>query len=205
MKRIDAEATRPRGWYERTVNRCTIITSLGRAFLAASVSDVMNELVDYVTNRPETYDLSTIQIPAVLNVAKVKNASTFVPFHRWLTACRTQLAARVKDKPREPADWSRPAELSCRCVICLELRKFLADPHTQTLRFPLKKEHRQHLHCIIDRHRCDTTHVTERKGRPFTLVCQKTLGTYERQCKAYQLDCQHLAAIKKIQAGAGVA
>ena len=32
------------------------------------------------------------------------------------------------------------------------------------------------------------THVTERKGRPYTLVCTKTRATYERALRRYRDD-----------------
>jgi len=32
------------------------------------------------------------------------------------------------------------------------------------------------------------THVTERKGSPYTLVCTKTRATYERACKQHRID-----------------
>ena len=63
-------------------------------------------------------------------------------------------------------------------------------------RFRVRKERRQHLHQQIDRARLDMTHVTERKGRPQTLVCTKTRATYQRACKRYQSD---LALFRRLE------
>jgi hypothetical protein len=47
----------------------------------------------------------------------------------------------------------------------------------------VRKERRQHLHQIIDRHGCDLTHITDRRGSPQTLVCTKTTASYEAAYK----------------------
>ena len=68
----------------------------------------------------------------------------------------------------------------------------------KTLRLPLAKERRQHLHQVIEGKMLDTTHTTERRGRPFTLVCTKTKESYDRALKAHHLDLDHLAKIRKL-------
>ncbi|MCC2671372.1 MAG: hypothetical protein K0Q72_3843, partial [Armatimonadetes bacterium] len=100
-----------------------------------------------------------------------------------------------------PADWRRAAELACKCPDCQALSRFLADPGTPLARFPLNQDRRRHLHTQIERHQCDCTHETERKGRPFTLVCQKTSASYERREKQYQHDCQLLQEIERLPTG----
>ena len=72
---------------------------------------------------------------------------------------------------------------------------FLANPDQREGRFPLAKERRRHLHGNIDRDRCDCTHVTERRGRPYTLVCTKTTASYDAVCKILERDLENLARI----------
>ena len=36
------------------------------------------------------------------------------------------------------------------------------------------------------------THETERSGRPYTLVCTKTRGAYERRRARYAVDIAHI-------------
>ena len=52
----------------------------------------------------------------------------------------------------------------------------------------------QVLHGIVEANRCDVTHVTERKGRPFRLVCTNTTASYEKACKAFERDKRSLLA-----------
>ena len=65
-------------------------------------------------------------------------------------------------------------------------------------RFPMAKERRRHLHSQIERHGCDCTHDTERKGSPHTLVCKKTQTSYERRLKQYHTDQKLLAELEAI-------
>jgi hypothetical protein len=44
------------------------------------------------------------------------------------------------------------------------------------------------LHRQIDHHRIDCAHVTERRGRPYTLVCTKNQASFERDLKQYKTD-----------------
>ncbi len=78
------------------------------------------------------------------------------------------------------------------------LSGFLADPDNEQLRLPLAKRRRQHLHQIIDGNGCDLTHVTERRGSPHTLVCTKTIASYEAACRIHERDSKNLARISKL-------
>ena len=60
------------------------------------------------------------------------------------------------------------AAISCTCPSCRRLKSFCADPEATTLRLPLRKELRRHVHGIIDGNGLDMTHETERSGRPYT-------------------------------------
>ena len=117
---------------------------------------------------------------------------------RWLKACRSQLAGRCTIPPQPPRDFRREHKLSCKCNDCRVLSGFLADPDNEQLRLPLAKRRRQHLHQIIDGNGCDLTHVTERRGSPHTLVCTKTIASYEAACRIHERDTKNLARISKL-------
>ena len=103
------------------------------------------------------------------------------------------LLARSEEPPKAPRDWVLEADaISCSCPSCRRLRAFCADPVETTLRLPLRKELRRHVHGIIDRHGLDMLHETERVGRPYTLICTKTRGAYERRCSQYAADISHM-------------
>ena len=105
------------------------------------------------------------------------------------------LLARSATPPEAPRDWTIPAPVGCGCKHCKALRAFCEDPAAETARFPLRKDLRAHLHEIIDRCRLDLTHVTERRGKPFTLVCAKTRASHERRLAEYAEDVSNMRAL----------
>lgn len=62
-------------------------------------------------------------------------------------------------------------------------------------RFPLRKDLRKHLHRVIDAHRLDMSHVTERRGRPYTLVCTKNRESYRRRLTEYGKDVSWMRSL----------
>ena len=98
------------------------------------------------------------------------------------------LLARSPRPPEEPRDWTIDGDTGCRCEHCRRLRDFCKDPATRVARFPLRKDLRAHLHQAIDRRGLDIEHVTERRGRPFTLVCTKTRASHRRRLAEYAED-----------------
>ncbi len=112
-----------------------------------------------------------------------------VPFAiLWGQAVR-RLLERSRTPPEEPGHWKIvDAHLSCSCEHCARLLAFCDDPAAQVARFPLRQDLRTHLHGVIERHNLDMDHVTERKGRPYTLVCTKNRASFLRRLKEYKDD-----------------
>ena len=54
---------------------------------------------------------------------------------------------------------------------------------------------RKHLHRIIDHHRLDLHHVTERRGSPHTLVCTKNRASHERRFDDYAEDLRRMDSL----------
>jgi hypothetical protein len=96
---------------------------------------------------------------------------------------------RSENPPPAPVDWAQQVSVgSQRSPELCELELFARDPVRQVHRFRINQQERQTIHQTIERLGLDMTHVTERKGRPYTLVCTKTRATYERACKQHQSD-----------------
>lgn len=190
-------------WRARKVNRSELLPPLTQTFLALEQPELFERLVTHILDRPHEFDLTTVQVPALLHLEtwlrrKVQRSCS--PLHRWLSAVHAKLDSRASHPPQEPADWRRESATGCECADCRELGRFLKDPHMETIRLPLAQHRRQHLHHVIDRKGLDTTHVTERRGRPYTLVCTKTNASYERALKAHRVDLDHLKKIRSLLA-----
>jgi hypothetical protein len=190
-------------WDTKTVDRAKLLPPLVRSFVALGEPELLDRLVSYVLDRPREFDVTTVQVPALLELDKPLRAIVkcpHPPLGRWFTELHEELESRVAHRPQEPTDWQRGPTTGCKCSLCSQLSHFLEDPCAQTLRLPLAKERRQHLHQIIERGQLDTTHVTERRGRPFTLVCTKNKASYERALKAHRVDLDQLAKIGRLLA-----
>ena len=98
------------------------------------------------------------------------------------------LLKRSAIPPKEPRHCKFAADIDCKCDRCDDLRAFCKDPAAKTARFPLRKDLRAHLHQVIARHRLDIDHETERRGRPYTLVCTKNRESHRRRLAEYSKD-----------------
>lgn len=84
----------------------------------------------------------------------------------------------VGQEPSGAVD-NRQKPVSCSCADCQPLNRFLTSNQTVG-RFPLAEKRRAHLHSVLDSARANCTHVTERKGSPYTLVVTKGLDAGSR-------------------------
>lgn len=184
-------------WQLREIDRSALMISLVKAMLAIDSVEPLSRLIDHALTSIDKYDLTEVHLAAIFSLES-RIAKLPVPndaISHWLDACRQELESRTARAPQKPTDYRRTTKLSCSCGDCHALSAFLANPEQKQGRFPLAKERRKHLHQIIDANRCDLTHVTERRGRPFTLVCTKTTASYEDACKVHARDLQNLSRI----------
>ena len=189
-----------RDWQIRKVDRAALIRGLVTAMLAVGAEQPLGRLIDHALSC-DNYDLTDAHLATIFALEKqlARLPAASVAISSWLASCHRDLASRTAEAPQKPADYCRAARLSCNCNDCRELAAFLADPNQHQARMPLAKHRRQHLHQTIDGNHCDCTHVTERRGRPYTLVCTKTTASYEAACKIYQRDQQNLARLVAIE------
>ena len=139
---------------------------------------------------PAVFDPGTVIVPA-LGLLRQRHGSGIESDAAFLLLwahAADFLLTRSEHPPEPPKDWRQEVTLSCKCEDCRALQTFAGDPEAQVSRFRVRKDRRQHMHQVIERHRLDMTHVTERKSSPQTLVCTKTRQTYQRQCEQYRAD-----------------
>jgi hypothetical protein len=144
-----------------------------------------------LAGRPAVFDPVTILVPA-LHMWRAQAEPAFAKL--WVHSAEF-LLGRSASPPEAPRDWRQEVQLSCRCADCRELQAFALDPVRRTHRFRLRKDRRQHLHRMIEKHDLDMAHVTERQGSPQTLVCTKDRRSYERRCEQYRQD---IAAMQEL-------
>jgi hypothetical protein len=187
-------------WRYRQINRTALLVSAVNAMLAIDAQLPLSGLIQHALSSRDKYELTDTQLAAIFALEPLlgKLTKPNEAISLWLAACREALQSRTATPPVKPQDYRRTHELSCSCGDCRQLSRFLADPKQRQVRLPLKKERRQHVHQIIESNSCDLTHVTERVGRPFTLVCTKTEASYQQARKIHVRDVNNLARIENL-------
>jgi predicted 2-oxoglutarate/Fe(II)-dependent dioxygenase YbiX len=170
-----------------------VVEPFVRGICVVGTQSDLKRLLAQLAAKPKHYDLHCVLIPAVNQLAGDQHFAASSKLaeravRELLQFCIDELTERTAKQPEPPKNWKRSAKLDCDCEDCQELARFLKDRDAQVHRFPRRTELRQHLHRQIDHHRIDCAHVTERRGRPYTLVCTKNQASFERDLKQYKTD-----------------
>jgi len=119
-------------------------------------------------------------------------------------------AGEVYDGSVTLSEWRRPdgggetvlgaipvkeAALTCRCPRCGELARFLADPGREAWVLKAAEANRRHVEETIKASHCDVDTATDRRGRPYSLVCTKNQASYERRAKQRAEDTENLRVL----------
>ncbi len=189
-------------WQIARLDRPALLGSLVKSMLAVTADQELSRLIEHVLSCDDKYDLTDSHLATIFTLESWLVGKLVEPHRaisRWLAKCRSELESRVAQVPKKPTDYRRPVKLSCSCSYCRELTSFLAKADESVHHFRVRKDRRQHLHQIIDRHKCDLTHVTERRGSPYTLVCTKTTASYDAARQIHERDKENLTRLKTLE------
>ena len=168
--------------------------------LGTLAPELRTRAVATIAGRPTTFDPVRVVVPALdllsgRQGAQIADDKGF--FDLWRAAAGF-LLDRSAHPPERPRSWELEVTIPCPCEDCRELESFARDPVERTHRFPVRKDRRRHLHQTIGGHDLDMTHVTERKGSPYTLVCTKTRRGFERRQTQYRADLAAMAVLLRL-------
>jgi len=163
--------------------------------LCAVDAALAKRAVDHLLAWPKTYGLDAVLVPAARTVLKAVAPSCAAVVEPLHGACLAHLRARIVEPLAPPADWSRPVGFKCHCPRCTELARFLADPERKTWVFKAAEADRRHVEDTIKGARCDVDFTTDRRGRPYSLVCTKNQASYKRRAKQRTKDIENLARL----------
>lgn len=110
--------------------------------------------------------------------------------------CTRTLTELLATPARAPDDWSITTQLGCKCGLCGRLGQFLRAKTERQLPWPLANDARAHVHQTITSCELPVTHVTQRVGRPYTLVLTKTAALFAREVTARKGYLQDLAWLR---------
>jgi hypothetical protein len=201
LERIDLSTETD--WRLRHLNRAAILPGVVRALVASNQAALLARVVAHALAHPDKYPLLEVHLGALAGLQdwlKKNVKARNVGLSQWLAACRAQLEALTAQLPQKPRDFRRPAPVTCRCKLCQELNRYLADPKEEGHRFMAPQHDRSHLEHAISQHQCDVEIATERTRPSHTLVCTKNTKSYERALKKYHEDQKRLALVRKVEA-----
>jgi hypothetical protein len=145
---------------------------------------------------PTTYGMDEVILPAMRRLVKQTRARAFAAVERLRAACLEHLRARVALALDAPADWTRAGVSGCPCRRCGELSQFLADPSQRTWAFKANEPDRRHVEETIRREGSDLDCATDKRGRPYSLVCTKNQASYDRRATQRNQDLKDLALLQ---------
>jgi predicted 2-oxoglutarate/Fe(II)-dependent dioxygenase YbiX len=140
---------------------------------------------------PTMYDMDGVIVPALRTLlsddAKGPGSARAID----------HLRARTAPELTAPKDWRRDNALSCKCKHCSEFGQFLADSGQKIWALRAVEHERSHVEESIKRARCDVDVITDRRGRPYTLICTKNTASFDRAMKQ---RVQDMADLKRLTA-----
>ncbi|MDR3533634.1 MAG: 2OG-Fe(II) oxygenase [Rhodopila sp.] len=153
-----------------------LFTALGR--IDAALAGVA---ADHILEWPRTYDFDTILVPAVLTLLATPDTGGLAAVRRLRVACAAHLDGRIALPLEAPRDWRRDNTLGCGCKHCRALGLYLDDPTQKIWVFRAVEADRSHVEGTIRTAHCDLDTTTERRSRPYSLICTKNQASYERR------------------------
>lgn len=159
-------------------------------------SELAARMAGHLLAWPQTYAFDRALVPAMTRLLQGGAARSGPAMSRLLPACLAHLKARAALPLEAPRDWSRPAEIRCTCQHCRAVNRFLADRDTPEWTLRAAEGDRSHVQASINEARADVDFTTERRGRPYGLVCKKNSASYQRRVEQRRQDLADIAVLK---------
>jgi hypothetical protein len=140
---------------------------------------------------PAIYDMDSLLLPTALILMERTPDPEPGAAADLRRAVLAHLEARIAEPLEPPADWTRDARIACSCPHCRGLGRFLSSPTESVWQFKAAEAERSHVAQSVARHHCDLELQTDKRGRPYTLVCTKTQASFERRVHQRKLDLDH--------------
>ncbi|MBF0437073.1 MAG: 2OG-Fe(II) oxygenase [Magnetococcales bacterium] len=155
-----------------------------------------NQAVGILLANPVTFHLDKVLIPATLNLCNQSGIHDLTSFKRLWGACLDHLRTRSVEPLEPPNNWSRANFLTCQCVPCMELARFLANPLEKVWVYKAAEAKRSHVSSVIQGSECDVDWKIDRNTRPYALICTKNQVSYEKRVRQRKHDFENLAKLK---------
>ena len=161
-------------------------------------TDIAEKTLDYMFAWPIMYGMDTVLLPAALQIAASTVSDELSAVVRLRQVVIIHLQTRLAEQLEPPANWSRDIANTCSCKDCRELNQFLINADQAQWRFKAAESRRNHVQHVIDMNKSDVDFVTEKKSRPYSLVCTKNQASYQRRVEQSKRDQDALTRLHYI-------
>lgn len=201
QKLIESDELRRNDWHgQKDDLQRSVIIGLFKVCHRLQMDKPLQTLAEWLIQQTETLTLRGVLLSCLHNLNDWFNSQnrTDPAFANLLANCLKQIKTLADVVIEEPKDWRQSHLLSCRCKDCHAVNQFLQDPEKKEHRVCANQDIRSHIESNIKRQRLDIDCATDKKGRPYTLICTKNRASYQRalQQKANDIEAWHsLAAL----------
>jgi hypothetical protein len=152
-------------------------------------------VTEHALSSRKSFPMDAVLVPAALRLTERMQTREWAAVARLHAACVHHLQARCAQPLAPPPDFTRASIIACKCASCAELSRFLAASDRRVWEFKAAEPLRRHVENAIRQHHCDIDFVTEKRRRPYSLVCTKNQASYERRARQRKKDIEVLGRL----------
>jgi predicted 2-oxoglutarate/Fe(II)-dependent dioxygenase YbiX len=155
-------------------------------------NEALQALTVDILAKPKALPLREALLPAIHQIGGwlIKNPQPCPAFTQLFNAGLQQIQTLAETIIEEPKDWAQTQQLTCSCQNCRAFNIFLLNPDQTQFKLCANEDKRSHLKNNIRNQKLDINQITEKKGRPYTLICTKNRASYHEALKQKASDQQ---------------
>jgi len=134
----------------------------------------------------DRYPIDEILLPAALSLTDGSDTPASAAHLRG--AVLAHLERRIAEPLEPPPDWRRPSGIRSNCQNCRTLARFLDSPTESVWQLKAVQQARDHIEQSIGQSHLDLDCATDKRGRPYALICTKNQASYERRVRQREKD-----------------
>ena len=180
---------------------CDLISLFKCLEAALCDKQLLTTLIEVVTAKPNCYPVLETLVPVCDGLHKLLNGGIGVnkSLEALLVYCITSLEVSSSRVIPIPTNWSQPVALSCSCIDCKKLRKFLEHPTKTECKFCFTKSKALHLETQLNENHCSVITTMECTYGFYDMVVSKTRN-YERDCQIFEKEKEALSHLQSMSA-----
>jgi predicted 2-oxoglutarate/Fe(II)-dependent dioxygenase YbiX len=182
-------------WRRAAPIDAALLVDLLTALCNLDATALGTRLVEHALSSRKSFPMDAVLVPAALRLTEPMHLQEWAPVTRLHAACVHHLQTRCAEPLAPPPDFTRASSIACRCASCAELSRFLAASDRGKWEFKAAEPLRRHVENAIRQHHCDLDFVTEKRRRPYSLVCTKNQAGYERRARQRKKDIDVLGRL----------